>query len=536
MLSSCSKDEIMPVPVPGGEGEVAFELNSPDFALPLTRATDTDITELYAIVFSGSGNSATFVEVKSKTGSGTLWTLPLTARTGDCMILLIANPNGFYEGTDAIPDLGVWLSGLTLAQVCSNLRTGLLLTRPVTPPFGTTPLPMSAVIARTAAAGAQGITVGSTINAELVRSVAKVTVTHNSITDFKVLGIERVYNTADQGIYHRLGTSVTTVGANTDYIDGANLISPSVQAGNGTGTTAATPIYLYERPGSSSSTIGAFIIIRAEYRSKIGYYKLNFRNDAGTVLPITRNTNYIMNITHADSPGYPNIADAINSDNPLLEYKVTAVDLSSHDIYHTAYYYIGFSTSNIRLYYPPISSGSLTLPAAFEITTNSKSAFTSGTNSITASTGITVSPTVVSANSTTPINVTINSSFPGTGTIVVKFGMVEHTITIDQTNTFFHSAGGMMPFSGVHSAQIIPGTPTNQFYFTPDGVTPVTTEQWNAATQSVQSYNGTVYVHASSLPGSATRMLMFYGSYLNTSGSTPIFTGRTKYIIFQNND
>ncbi len=509
-LSSCIREKAIP-DIPGkGETEVAFSLTCPDFAVPATRAYDTDIEELYAIVFAGSDSTAIFAEASSKTGSGSSWTLPLAARSEDCMVLLIANPKGFYDGTTAIPDLEAWLGGKTLQAVCSSLSTSPLGVSPAAPPYGAATLPMSAIVERTSDAGAQGLTVGSTINVQLVRSVSKVTVTHDAIPNFKVLGIERVYNVARQGNYHNSGTTVATSGGTTNYMDGANLIAASVGSVGNTGTTEGTTVYLHETAGAS----GPFIIIRAEYDGQPGYFKLTFRDNDMVPLDITRNTCYNMHITHADSRGFDRIDDAILSSVSALSYTVTVADINSFDIVYNGYYYLGFSNSRIRLYGP---DGAHTLNRAFRIVTNSTAGFT--INSITATAGLTVSPVKVLPNTTTLVNVTLAAGFTS-GTITIKYGTISHTISVDRTGTpYFPKAGGVIALDGINAAES--SYDLADLYFTPDG-NPST-----SGTRTIQTYSGTVYVHVPlNTSGTSPKYLGFYGSSAS-------FDGRTQYFIYQ---
>ena len=133
-------------------------------------------------------------------------------------------------------------------------------------------------------------------------------------------------------------------------LDMATLIAPATKVGDTNGyTTDNNPIYIYECSDPSTP----YVIVKATYKSTVGFYKLTFLKQTGgdPITQINRNTHYRFIITEATGAGYTTSAQAITAPpSNNIKWRVDISDLTSHDIIDNGQYYIAVSNSEYRFY------------------------------------------------------------------------------------------------------------------------------------------------------------------------------------------
>ena len=294
LFTGCTDDRFAPdnSNAPDGLVRLSLHTNADDFSLPVSRAgsAEENVNPAllpYVLVFAGTDETATFVEVKQAEKPASDMYVELTKQTtGNYRLLVIANaPDNFFNGTAEVAfnttTLTAALAGKTLLQA-ENLLLAKQLTTPSEPniPYTnpSTALPMSGIKETTA-----GITGSLKIGTNdvpflLTRIVAKVIVkVPVAIPDFTLTAAGAIHVPVT-GSFYRNSTSAirdnSAVGAKTNYVNGsdvAGIANADFGTVNTPDSTATNPIYIYE----SGKNAGTAIIIKASYKTAVNkYYKI----------------------------------------------------------------------------------------------------------------------------------------------------------------------------------------------------------------------------------------------------------------------
>lgn len=358
---SCTKEQLIDGPgklpeVPSGMVRMELFTNAEDYKLPVTRSENILDMRPWVLVFE-EGPEGLFVEAQRATEQGGQTYVILTRTDEPCRLVIIANATRFrltdndilpyYFDKETLTDL---LTGKTFSDAAKFLTplpepiTGIAPNEKLqTALYEFTPIPMTAVWS---VESIDGSPIGSEADQlKLQRIVAKVTVDALAVTSsFNLLGVTAI-NTPKSGTLIMAG-----------FRDNSNNLFHYKYEDDGTGfivskdqimnnSSEGTPIYMYESSEESTS-----ILIKGEYRGKIGYYKLAFQVDNSRV-NVMRNHYYKFIINSVTGAGY-NTPDEARLAPPtnLINYDLKVVDLRSHDIIDNGTYYLGVSNSEFVAY------------------------------------------------------------------------------------------------------------------------------------------------------------------------------------------
>ena len=505
---SCSKELEIPVngdeTLPDGKVLVSLYTNAENISQPSSRATERAAADESSVsdtgrmpwvfVFSGTGNAASFVEVKQAilTGTPSMPRVLLSRKSGSVEVLVMANaPANFYNGTANVAFnetiLTTLLTGKTLAQAKALLQTIDVSIGAI--PYNGGYLPMVGTTSFSAIDGTTSIGTNASKLA-LKRIVAKVTVT-SSAANFAVKN-----------------WSIAGAKKNSLFFD-ETVTAGNLVNFNETLSTAGTanPIYVYASNASES-----FVIVKATFNGTDQYYKLAFRSNTNTILPVERNKWYKFNITSVNMGGYSSFAAAFAApaaSNSTITATISVVDLDSYDIIDNGQYYLGATNTQALFYGFPYGTG---LPyTATTVSTNATSAMVGGTNSVTlkdvnpAGT-LTLAPasnTLTLATGTTPATTDIKIETINTGfisaKIEIRLGTLYQVIEVNRAGSGFDGSGGTMQlnFQGSNIYTTAENAPA-WIYFSSDGINNLGTSytQPNAAVLTPVY----IFVHANLTP------------------------------------
>lgn len=436
-----------------GDGRVRLELftRSTEYGAPVSRAAAEEFTALkdpWVLVFSGSGGTATLVEVQQAYEVGGRSFIELTELTGASQLLILANAQAtFYVGSTsyAWADMATVFPSATLNAVCDAMLTVPLASPQTTVPFVGGTIPMSAIVELAGGIGPSTIIP----DIEIGRPVAKVTVQNTDTNDidgvagpdFSLTGITAVINTPRQArLYNRTSSQAyNTVSGGTNLIEYRTDASYSADiAPAGTESTATNPVYLFDSETAADKN-NTYIIIRATYRGEEMFYKMAFvDNDSGHAnferpLNVVRNTSYEFVITAVDGRGYSSVADAMLSkpSNTNLKYTVRVTDSSSFEIMANNDYYVGVTNSHFEVYAP---ADGFTAHTAFTLITDCTRTFATKNYVKSLTAGMTVTAPaggVIPVNSTAPceVKVVMDTGFTQ-GEIELHLGSMRKVVTV----------------------------------------------------------------------------------------------------------
>jgi hypothetical protein len=482
-VTGCITDEKFMEPEtpdgPDDDGKVRLELftRTPDYERPTTMTRAGVANEVaidktpWVLVFSGTGDGATYAEVSQAYLMGAKTYIDLTPRTTAARLLVLANPEAKFTdaaGTEydfSAANFNVLLTGKTIAQAAAILHTRSLANPQTTVPFASTtaanqkPLPMSAVI------DVASINNSTPITIDLERALARVVVT-NSASNFTLQGVT-VMDAPRRGRLWQNGTTLksnTAAAERTDYTEFvAATAEGSTQTTDPTTETAKNPIYLYE--SAKEEATHTQIIIQGTYNGALNYYRLSFRNPtaAGTATPnatldILRNRNYTFKISAVKRAGYTTLADAQNAahaSNEDIVWGIDVTDATAHDIIDNGEYYLGVTNSRLILY----ADGAQTNILATIASTNCTIAPTD--NSITVSgTGLsltTAGQKIKLDGTLTEVRLNMTAAFTA-GDVTLRLGNITHVIEV-MRNPAWSASQSKLSFPGSYvSAEVESGS------------------------------------------------------------------------------
>ena len=488
-------------------------------------------TAPWVLVFSGSDNSAVFVEaVQAIETADSKRYVVLQRQENACQLLILANtPSDVYvDGTTSYPfnaaNLNTILTGATLSTACEMLLTPRLAATESAVPYVGQAIPMSTVVPV------------SGINNELVlgtlymnRAVTKLLVT-NRCSDFKLLGISYAGNLPRQGRLHQLtGESLMDNSSQLGIYNDVNYIAEATPSEDGTVQgTWANPLYVYE----TLSTYNAFFIICGEYEGTPYYYKTLLLNDSGNTFTLYRQTLYSFNITSVTGPGFTTLADALVAPpSNALAYTITVNDSNGYEIIANTDYYMAISNSHYVIHTP----GGTEKFVAFTIINNCTHSFPNDNKiEVESGTGLTVYTTQmdISGSSSTvvtnDVQISVSSAFT-TGAIHVRLGNLDKTITIERRD--------LIPSSGAVISDFVTGGDYASAYI--DDPSNVGWLKLSPFSNQVPTYyesiyvgNGEIYLHVDNNATGAIREngVVYVGTSSNTASPK-----RIKYEVGQSN-
>ena len=470
--------DILP-PVPEGKVRIGLYTNSNDFQQPVSRAaidenSVTGVTDRmpWVFVFSGTGASATFVEVKQSAplGDPVVPHVVLSKHDNPVEMLLLANaPDWFYDGSLALDfseaNLAATLSGTTLSEASALLRT-IDIAASSAIPYNNAYLPMVGGLSlpdginNTTAVGSNDSKV------EMTRVVAKVTVAESAdnftLDHWTVIGAKR----------HTLFFDATAAAGNLMDFDDA-----TVDGGE------SNPFYLY------ASAVGeTAVIVKGTYNGIANqYYKLALKDAAnGNPISIQRNNWYKLKVITVNMPGHASLeaAKAAVPTNDIVAV-VSVVDLNAHDVTDNGDYYLGLSNSQLLFYGLPESAE---LPyTAVTVSTDATATAIGGVNSVALSNVVgrlTLATTALSLSADGVVPGITDIKFSTVGSdftsarIVIRLGALTRIVEVYKASDGLTFVGGgtKLDFQGndiYTTANLASPAEALWLSFSPDGVNDV---------------------------------------------------------------
>lgn len=475
-MVACVDEAYVDKPViPIDKNKVTIEIftRSQNFKLPESRGGSSNESFIektpYIIVFKNEVCTEV-VQAMENSDTQKRYVQLTKDSSGDFQFLILAN-NGthFYWGEErkewTVENLHACLERETLSDISNNLLTDKLESPLHTsPPYAADRwdyiLPMSHLTEPPVSEINESTEIGNSGSPlELIRGLAKVVFinepelyldsesnTKLPYNPFDMEGVITVKNISLQGkVYNHNGTplnELTEIATDTEYqgviYPMENITEdwapPYYQASWGINVG-----YFYETAANQDT----YFIIRGELTADFGsgvkeprtfYYKMALLDNEQKPMGIVRNHEYQFIITNVRGPGYDTIEEAIAappSNKTILDYVVTTIDLSSHDVVSNGNYYLGITNSRYITY---TDDNPDTWYHAFSIVTDyfSKTGWTPIKNQITSTEGITCNVSQISSTTSysEPLEVKVQFNSVDSGRVDVWLGNLTLSINV----------------------------------------------------------------------------------------------------------
>jgi len=482
---------------PGGATTVRFRLAVPEMEIADTRSSG--VNEFIVMAFDASGNMTDAPHAATIENAGTpaetYFTASLEATTDPRRIVIVVNSSavlnsyllnaaaGFPNGTWKIKGEVPAGSETQLSHLRANLRTPSLQMQLIGshtyivqhPDPATMPAAMSGEVLL-----ADGIHGGMVVTdivggvpqpVQLVRAAARFTVGAVNIapisTDFKILGASLGNAPQSSLILPQAGMPAATMIYNYAHGSSTNEGTGYVPLVGAIDNFTSEPLYGYE-DNAANSADNTFVILKAEYKGRPGYYRINLIDASDDPIKVMRNMWYKITITRVLHHGYSTLAEAVANKASNLEFVITAtvpntnVNDDAHDIVSNGEYFLGLSNSTFIAYSNDSGASgnmvvaTLTHNAPASVTTASISVEGSGLSLVLPASGV-FNPATEKVVEIV-VNMTSAFSYNMQGKITVNLGNLTQEIAVIRRPQLPSSDGVISDFATGACATAVPAT------------------------------------------------------------------------------
>ena len=359
LLTSCKSNEDNEAGKTSyGKVEVAFSVNLPQpepvhvYTRTGTPYTDTDIKNMDVLVFDKDGKFMNRYKVETADlgtiVGGVSFSVRLDATPDRRIIHLVANgrtPDGM---TDRL-NFASLVPGASELAAISSLQTASLST--VNTGAGTLLANVMPLVmwGRSVLNGISVVTKAEGV--KLLRAAACVQVRKgsaqagNGLSDLTLEGIT-VHNGACHGF---LAPADCTGDVVTPSIAHPATDGPYLDFQKGWSNGTEPTLYIYER--NCTKTDYMSVILSAQYKGQLGYYKIVMTDAQGTPVNIVRNHRYGVTIIQVNGPGYADVQTAVTSaPSNSLKVELTDEDVDFPILVADGQYLMGLSNNSFDLY------------------------------------------------------------------------------------------------------------------------------------------------------------------------------------------